>query len=192
MKGQKRAGRPEEAHWGKLMAAAQNGDSAAYNQLLGEVLPGLRAFVRSRLSDTSAMEDVVQTVLMSIHQARQTYRPERPFGPWMRTIARNAVIDAYRARGVRLRREVSMDDMDRLEPQVEPVEPVEPLSGELTRALDQLPASQREAVELLHLQEHSVAEAAESVGIRPGALRVRAHRGYKALRAMLKGSGYDR
>jgi RNA polymerase sigma-70 factor (ECF subfamily) len=59
------------------------------------------------------------------------------------------------------------------------------LSPQMSDALSQLPASQREAVELIHLQGLSVTEAAARVGISPGALKVRAHRGYRALRARL-------
>jgi RNA polymerase sigma-70 factor (ECF subfamily) len=129
---------------------------------------------------------VVQNVLLSIHRARHTYRPERPFGPWLWTIARNASTDALRTRSLRLRREQSMDRLvGSAEPRVE-IEPSLPLSPVLRRALAELPPNQRQAVELLHLQQFSVAEAAARAGVTRGALKVRAHRGYKALRVALK------
>ena len=59
------------------------------------------------------------------------------------------------------------------------------LSPELEEALASLPLTQREAVELLHIDGLSVAEAAEQIGVSRSALKVRAHRGYKALRAFL-------
>lgn len=176
-----------EAHWGSLMEAAQDGDSGAYEKLLQEILPGLRALVSARLREASGVEDVVQNVLFSIHRARHTYQPGRPFGPWMRTIARNAVTDAHRARAVRLRREASLDDVPEPPDDREPIVSDTPLPAHLRSALDALPPNQREAVELIHIHELSVAEAAERVGIKPGALKVRAHRGYKALRIMLGG-----
>ncbi len=71
------------------------------------------------------------------------------------------------------------------QPQAPPPEDA-PLSPQISHALAQLPASQREAVELIHLKGLSVAEAAAQVGISPGALKVRAHRGYRALRARLR------
>ena len=177
-----------ERRWGELMRAAQDGDSAAYDRLLREVLPELRAFVGARLRDASASEDVVQNVLFSIHRARHTFQPGRPFGPWMRAIARNAVIDAQRARSLRLKRELPLEPGVDLPDPREASDPNAPLPAYLQRALEALPAAQREAVELIHLRELSVAEAAERVGIRPGALKVRAHRGYKALRALLGGA----
>jgi RNA polymerase sigma-70 factor (ECF subfamily) len=169
------------------MAAAQDGDREAYEKLLRDVLPRLRAFVRGRLGDPSSVEDVVQNVLLSLHQARHTYRPERSFAPWFWTIARNAVTDAQRARTTRARREEAMGERDFAADAPEPDPSRRPLSPELANALESLPEAQREAVELLHVKQLSVAEAAERVGVSPGALKVRAHRGYKALRARLSG-----
>lgn len=186
MKGSKERDRGEEDRWGEWMAAAQGGDRGAYDRLLRSVLPRLRGFVAARVWDPSAAEDVVQNVLLSIHQARHTYRPERPFGPWLRAIARNAVIDALRSRGVRTRMEVPLTELEPA-PSCGP-SPDSPagLSPVLSRALEELPPGQREAVELLHLHELSSAEAAARLGISPVALRVRAHRGYKTLRAKLR------
>jgi RNA polymerase sigma-70 factor (ECF subfamily) len=176
-----------EQLWGELMARAQDGDSAAYDRLLRDILPDLRALVGARLRDPAGVEDVVQNVLFSMHRARQSFQPGRPFGPWMRAIARNAVIDAFRVRSTRLKREAPLEaGMDVAEAS-ESVDPHAPLSPYLRRALDALPPAQREAVELIHLHEMSVAEAAARVGIKPGALKVRAHRGYKALRVLLAG-----
>ncbi len=175
----------KEAEWASWMAAAQDGDSALYERLLKSILPRLQGFVRVRLRDPTSAEDVVQTVLLSIHRARHTYRPERPFAPWMWAIARNAVIDAQRAGSVRRRREVPLDEVGEVA-QAEAATPEHvSLSPQVSDALAQLPASQREAVELIHLKGLSVAEAAAQVGISPGALKVRAHRGYRALRAQL-------
>jgi len=69
----------------------------------------------------------------------------------------------------------------------EPAVEQEPLPPELRDALDALPDAQREAVTLIQVEGLSVAEAALKVGISPGALKVRAHRGYRALRDALAG-----
>jgi len=175
------------------MRAAQTGDSACYEKLLEELLPHLRRFARRRLSAPDGrelVEDAVQNVLLAIHRARHTWRPERPFSPWVHAIARNAVIDTLRARGRRLGREISLEADGVAEPAVEPTpSPLEnALSPELSAALAALPAAQREAVELIHLEGLSVSEAAERAGVTPGALKVRAHRGYRVLRGRLERS----
>ena len=176
----------QEAQWRVWMTAAQRGDAIAYELLLHALVPALRGFVRRRLADPSAAEDVVQAVLLSIHRARHTWRAERRFGPWWRAIARNAVIDAARRRGHRAAREVPLAaDHEVFAADWAPDAATEELSPELRGALEQLSPTQREAVELLHVEELSVAEAAARAGTTPGALKVRAHRGVAALRRLL-------
>ena len=175
-----------DERWRAWMAAAQSGDRKLYELLLGELLPFVRGVVRGRVFDAAAAEDIVQDVLLSIHTARHTFRPERPLAPWVRAIARNAVIDWGR-RGVRLRRRESDVDVETLEEAESP--DGEPrslrLSPGLERALDALPDSQRQAVWLLKVEGLTVSEAAERVGVSDGALKLRAHRGYEALRTRL-------
>ncbi len=174
------------ARWQAWMAAAQRGDSAAYEKLLLELLPYLRRFVGRRLRDPETGEDVVQAVFLSMHRARQTYRSERPFGPWLHAIARNAVTDQLRSIRRRSGREISLETEGLPEPAAREVAVTDAgLSPELQRALASIPESQREAVLLIHLEELSVAEAAAWVGVSQSALKLRAHRGYRALRAQL-------
>ena len=182
--GSSRASEPE---WGGLMEAAQGGDREAYERLLLAILTPLRQLVAVRLGDPASVEDVVQNVLLSIHRARHTYQPARPFGPWMRTIARNAVVDSQRKGATRLRRERPLSELEEIPDTSQPLESSQLPSTPVREALEALPPDQRQAVELIHLRELSVAEAAARVGITPGALKVRAHRGYRALRALLGG-----
>jgi len=176
-----------ESRWRAWMIAAQAGDSASYEKLLQELLPHVGVIVRRRLFDPAAAEDVVQNVIISLHRARQTYRPERPFLPWVNAIARNATIDAIRERGRRGQREISLEADGVPEPAVDGVEPEgAALDPRLLRALERIPEGQREAVSLIHLAGLSVAEASVRAGVSKGALKVRAHRGYRALRALLE------
>ncbi len=179
----------EDARWSAWMAAAQDGDGDAYRRLLEELLPALRRMVRARVYDQESAEDVVQNTLLSIHRARHTYRPERSFGPWMRAIARNAMIDSFRESGRRGEREVGVDWIDDVPAEPPSSRTSEGLDPRLQAALERLPDKQRQAVEMIQLRELSVAEAALEAGVSPGALKVRAHRGYRALRRMLGGEG---
>ena len=173
------------------MVAAQSDDARAYERLLLELRPHLRGLVSRRFHASDGLEDVVQNAFLSIHRARHTYRPEQPFGPWVRAVARNAVIDHLRRRARRVSREVSMDAPGVPEPFIEPAQAgqLAVLSQDLLRALAEIPAQQREAVELIQLRGLSVAEAAVRVGVSRGALKLRAHRGYRALRELLAQRG---
>jgi RNA polymerase sigma-70 factor (ECF subfamily) len=56
----------------------------------------------------------------------------------------------------------------------------------LRQALGVLPAGQREAIEMLKLQEMSLKEASAATGMSVGALKVATHRAMNALRKLLK------
>jgi RNA polymerase sigma-70 factor (ECF subfamily) len=176
------------------MIAAQEGDAAAYESLLISLLPVLHGFVRRRGIDGSAVEDIVQEILLAIHRARHTWRPDRPFEPWMWAVARNATTDALRRQGRERARRV--DRAEAFDADAAPAPGAAQLDPEqrmaaaqieprLVRALEALPVAQREAVELLYVQRLPVAEAAARAGVTATALKVRAHRGTRALRAAL-------
>jgi RNA polymerase sigma-70 factor (ECF subfamily) len=176
-----------DQRWSTWMVAAQNGDSASYEKLLRELLPHVRRHVQWRIFNASAVDDVVQNVFVSLHRARATYRPERPFLPWINAVTRNAVVDAIRESARRGQREISLEADGVPEPAIEAAEPhVDALSAELEGALEQLPAAQRQAVLMIHVEGLSIAEASARVGVSKSALKVRAHRGYRALRRLLE------
>jgi RNA polymerase sigma-70 factor (ECF subfamily) len=179
-----------DRRWSSWMCAAQSGDAASYEKLLLELLPALRGFVARRVSDPSAVEDVVQNVFVSMHRSRHTYHPDRPFRPWIYAIARNAAVDHLRAKGRRAGREQELD-LERATPVESEPAPASAadMSAELVAALETLPPRQREAVWMLQVEDLSVSEAASRVGITKSALKVRAHRGYRALRAKLGAIG---
>ncbi|MEZ4218339.1 MAG: sigma-70 family RNA polymerase sigma factor [Myxococcota bacterium] len=194
----------DAARWRDWMTRAQRGDATAYRKLLEELLPVVRAQVRARLFDAALAEDVVQNAMLNLHRARATYRAERPFLPWLRAIVRNATVDALRERARRSARELAVDDVDSVAALARDASPRGAsaddgearvrrgeLAAELERALAALPPRQREAVELLHVHGLSVAAAAARAGTTTGALKVRAHRGYRALRARLGGHASD-
>ncbi len=181
------------------MAAAQGGDAAAYELLLTSLLPPLRAFVRRRGVAAGEVEDVVQEILLSIHRARHTWRADRPFEPWMWAIARNASTDALRRQTRERSRRVAApggfseesSPAHTLAADGGSSDPEEQLTAaeltpRLAEALAKLPASQRQAVELLYVEQLSVVEAAARAGVSPSALKVRAHRGSRALRSALR------
>lgn len=173
------------------MIAAQDGDVDAYERLLRDVLPSLRQLAGRIVGDPALRDDVVQTAMLHLHRARHTYRPERPFGPWLRTVTRNAAKDALRAAGRRRRFERPWETHDEASAEFgvdgSPPHPAAPLSPRLQHAVDSLPPRQRQAVELLHLDDLSAIEAASIASSTPGAMRVRAHRAIRSLREWLEG-----
>jgi len=95
----------------KLMRAAQDGDRASYDLVLRESVPSIRGFIlsRTRLLSRQNIEEVVQDVLRSVHRARKTYDPERPFTSWLLAITRYRLTDHRRRFSRRLKNEVAVE-----------------------------------------------------------------------------------
>src|SRR5262249_60144269 len=79
--------RRQAEKWRHLMAAAQGGESRAYETLLRELDAWLRRYYARRLP-AAAAEDARQDALLAIHAKREAYSPSKPFGPWVVAIAR--------------------------------------------------------------------------------------------------------
>jgi len=178
-----------DREWSRLMAAAQDGDRAAYARLLREVVPFIRAVVARRHRQVDRLDDVVQDVLLTLHKVRHTYDPARPFTHWLATLAQRRSVDMLRRRG-RIDAIETFDE-DAYEtfsdPDANKEMDVRDRAAGLDRAIATLPEGQREAIKLLKLQELSLAEASQVSGKSIAALKVNVHRAIKALRAQLKG-----
>ena len=179
----------DDAHLSELMRAAQTGDSESYERLLTTIAPVLRRVIQRHRGFLGAgdVEDLVQDVLLSLHAVRATYNPARPFIPWLLAIARNRLADGARRHARTSAHEMAVDDLDVT------------FAAEVTKSLDEryrdaealhhaigaLPTGQRQAIELLKLQEMSLKEAAAASGTTVGALKVATHRAMITLRRLL-------
>jgi RNA polymerase sigma-70 factor (ECF subfamily) len=173
----------QERRSAELMARAQAGDREAYADALVLLTAVARGFVRGRVGNVPWVDDAVQDTLLSVHNARHTYDPGRPFAPWFYAIAAHRMIDVLRRERRRAAREIGTDELP-----VSPSRPEESPSLDpeaLRAAVHALPARQREIVSGLKFEDRSVRELSARLGMTETAVKVTAHRGYKALRRML-------
>ncbi len=173
--------------WAERMIAVQAGDRVAYEALLRDCVPVIAAVARRQRVRPALVDDVVQDVLMTLHRARQTYDPSRPFLAWLTTIAQRRAIDVLRRDGRRNAHEVDapLAYDSAADPGADPAAG-HALADEaqgLKAAVATLPAGQREAVERLAFEQLSLAEASAATGRTKTALKVNFHRALKTLRA---------
>jgi len=178
----------EDRAFAMQMRAAQAGDTQAYANLLRTLTPKLRQIIRNRrrFLQPADIEDLLQDVLLSLHAVRGTYDPERPFTPWLLTIARNRLADAARryARRGALETQAQLDvTFSELPANMEAEIFGDPEA--LKQAIRELPRGQREAIEMLKLREMSLKEASAASGTSVGTLKVSVHRAMIALRKAL-------
>lgn len=163
------------------MLRAQDGDQAAYCRLLKAIVPAIRALVRRKIyQDDALVEDVVQDVLLTVHRVRHTYDPDRPFLPWLSAIVAARAIDALRARGRREHWEVSDDEAVLGHP--DESSPDGQAQRQVDHLLSRLPARQRRVVELVHLSDMSLADAAAASSTTLAAVKSLLHRAFATLR----------
>jgi RNA polymerase sigma-70 factor (ECF subfamily) len=171
-------GDDREAELSALLRRANRGDERAYAGFLAQAAVVVRMVARRRLGAGPGMdpEDVVQETLMAIHIKRHSWRESEPVTPWLATIARYKIIDAYRRRGSRV--DIDIEEMTEIlaAPQAETAR-----NEEIERALALLPPGQRAVVERIGVDGRSISETASELQMKEGAVRVALHRGLGAI-----------
>jgi RNA polymerase sigma-70 factor (ECF subfamily) len=172
----------------ELMAAYIAGDAQAFHTLFQRYAPILLRVMARQLDAPSEAHDLVQQTFLQLHRARYDFQPGAKLRPWLFTIALNLKREHFRR--LRRRRETGLSLDGSRDPAVEPrgVEASDARQA-LRHALDQLPADQREVIELHWFDGLSFAEVGEVVGASLSAVKVRAHRGYRRMRELIEPSG---
>ena len=150
----------------------------------------LRAFVARRVPDPHAADDIAQEILVRVHQRMGDLRDTERLDAWAYRIARNAIADHYRARGVS--RETPAGD--RLEdtiaaPLTDDDDDGDRVRAEMAACLSpmakRLPDPYREAIELTDLGPLTQTAAAERLQLSVPGMKARVQRGRQKLRDML-------
>jgi RNA polymerase sigma-70 factor (ECF subfamily) len=175
----------EERQSASLMRLAQAGDQVAYASLLVLLTSITRDYARARLGPVPWIDDIVQETLLTVHRARHTYDPARPFVPWFYAVASSRLIDVWRRERRVTSREIPGDVLPDA-PTTAPTRARDDIDVEAIRAaVASLPSRQREVVERLKFHDESVREVADHLGMTEPAGKAIAHRGYQALRRLL-------
>lgn len=135
------------------------------------------------LRDRAAAEDLSQEVFVKVWQALPRYDGRARLSTWIYAITRNAAVSALRAR----RRSVSMSDPAVLA-EVEDIAATpaaEPADAGLRRQVEALPEKQRLAVTLYYLDERTVDEVAEMMGLPVNTVKTHLHRARASLATAL-------
>ena len=162
------------------------GDDAAFADVYDALAARLFGYLLRQTHDRARAEDLFQQTMLHIHRARDRFLPGAEDMPWAFAIARRLVVDGSR----RGKREVLADDPDTdaavsLAPGADDFVVAGELSERIQKVLLRLPSSQRTAFELIKQEGLTVAEAAQVLGTTVAAVKLRAHRAYEAIRAVV-------
>ncbi len=177
-----------------LIRAYRDGDTAAFDVLFERHYADLVRFLRVRLRDEAAAEDVAQDTMIRAMRAIDRFDCDRPLRPWLRQIARNAGVDLMRSRG----RAAAMSSALEQQPQTYATA-ADTAMGDiaevdlLRRALGDVPDRQRQALLRCYVEGWRPAEAAADFGVCSNAFDQLLHRARTNLRrAYLRHDGEDR
>lgn len=170
-----------------LMTASLDGDGAAYHTLLKRLTGHLRAYYRHRFArighGPSEAEDLLQEVLIALHNNRHTYDRLQPFTPWIHAIARYKFLD-YLRRTRSSFKDMPIGNAQELTAQSETAAVESSL--DLQRLLLKISSKARQVIQYVKLEGLSVSEAAARCGMSESAIKVTVHRGLRALALQIR------
>lgn len=200
---------PDDEETDALLTRARGGDRQAAETLLERCRPGLRQMIELRLSANVQRRvdasDVVQEVMLAAHHRFEEYlrTGSMPFPLWLRHIARDRMIDAYRRHATAARRSVRREqtfeapsfadrsalDLSMVLADRHATPSTEAVSRELQQrflaALDELEEIDREVICMRHIEQLGNKEVAQTLGLSEPAAGMRYLRAMRRLRALL-------
>jgi RNA polymerase sigma-70 factor, ECF subfamily len=178
---------------GALVAAARQHDEAAARELVRWLYPLVLKLVRSHRPRRSAEEDLCQMIFIKVFQKLGQFSGKVPLEHWVSRIAVNTCLNQIQAEKVR----PEFRHADLSEEEVAVVNNLAATADELgpdqtfaardlvERLLTALKPAERLVIDLLYLQQRSVAEIQALTGWRASLVKVRAFRARQKLKAQL-------
>ncbi len=157
-----------------LAARIAGGDPSALRRLYDRLAGRVRAVALRVLGRAVEADDVVQDTFVDVWGAAATYDPARgSLATWVTTIAQRRALDRLRRRGTRPLGDATLDELP-----VTGAGPHESVAEQqararVVRALEQLTAEQRAAIELMYFRGLSQSETATELGVALGTLKSR-------------------
>lgn len=160
------AGRVEEARLALVRATEQS----------------VYRFLKSMLRNEEATEDLFQDTYLKAFQALGSFRGEARLTTWMLSIARNVALNRLRRGKLEARWNVVSDEPPEV---ADPRAGAQPAEPGLLKALEALPARQREVVLLYYVEDMAIEDVVRLTGRPANTIKSDLHRAREALRQAL-------
>lgn len=185
----------DEVHAELLALRCRRGDVQAWTELVGHFGPRLNYYLGRFVADRDETGSLLQEVWLRALRGIGTLRDEQRLVPWLYTIAHHVVMSHFREEYARREREdegalegavgrravADASEADRFD------------NAELVHhALARIGLLEREVLTLLFLENLSISQIGEVVGVPPGTVKSRLHRGRAELRQVIEHELQDR
>jgi RNA polymerase sigma-70 factor, ECF subfamily len=170
----------------QLVEQAVGGNSSAFGSLYDHYQPAIYRFIAIKVSSREEAEDITHHVFLSAWQKIRTYKHRgHPFSSWLYQIARNSVIDHYRAN----KNDISLDKIDpesSIIPAVAHFDIGAKLQLELVhRAIRELKPDYQDVIIMRFVEDMPLKETASALKKSEGAVKLIQHRAIKELKRKL-------
>ena len=142
--------------------------------------------------DEQLAEDLLQETFINAYKAQHTYRGDSNVLAWLRTIAKNTVIDHFRSKKKYFWQTYdSLNEQSALVPSAEELAGLSERKRELYVAIGQLKLEHRLAVVLRKIEGLSIQQTAQILDWNEAKVKNNTERGMKALETLMKGGEMD-
>lgn len=175
-----------------LVSMAADGDGRALEALYDRYSRIVMSFSLRMLAEPAAAEELTQEVFFRAWRQADAYSSTRgSFGTWLLSITHNMAIDELRKRKRRPQRAdledpvAAISNITDSERSVEDHAWLGSLRQEIRDALGELPATQRQPIELAYFRGYTQREVSEILGEPLGTIKTRMRLGMRKLRDQL-------
>lgn len=167
----------------ELMVLYQEGHEDAFNRLYRRYADRVYGYLRKRLNDPQAANDVFQASFLKLHRSKEQFNSTFTFAPWLFTVVRSVLMDWHKAQKNKIL------DSEFREESFQTAEVVEVVIPLPRSELSKLPETQRLAVEMRYFGDLSFEEIATRLETSPGNVRQLVSRGIKSLKSLFEKAG---
>jgi RNA polymerase sigma-70 factor (ECF subfamily) len=169
----------------ELLGRIADGDRGAFEALYHRFARPVYGLALRRLGDRDRAEEAVQETFTAVWRSARSYRADRgPGAPWLYAVARNAIVDRFRSKG-----DPIADLPESPSTEAGPQESAEAawIAWRVHRALEDLPPTEREVLELAYWSGLSQSEVAGFLNIPLGTVKTRTRSALHRLSRVLEG-----
>jgi len=176
-------------YWELLVLRCKRGQEQAFEELVGHWEKRLFYYVRRLVRTEDEAWDVLQHTWMVVVRRIKSLKDPQRLPTWLYRIARNTAFSHLRAK---YRERAHFDEAGSVG-QIEARDEGASLEDaeRVHHALDQISVAHKEALTLFLLEDLSMDQMAEVLGIPLGTVKSRLHHAKRALRAVLEKEGAD-
>jgi RNA polymerase sigma-70 factor (ECF subfamily) len=167
-----------------LLEDAKSGKDAAFSKLYELYFDKIYRFAFYRVSHKEVAEDITEEVFIRAFTSLSSLDKASSFESWLYQIARNRIIDYYRAK----KQLLPLDDLENtLEYETNIIDSVNLQFDQkiFLKVLRELPADQQTIIRLKFYEDLSNTEIADMTGKTEGAIRVLQHRALTKLKELI-------